>query len=70
MVIVADIAINIKYLLFLQLLKTSKNRDDKKIATREGKPPDKNATPEPIPRTMLALNGLLKYNEKAYKLIV
>ena len=63
--IVADILINIKYLLFLQLLKISKNKDDKKITTRGIIPPDRNAIPEPKPRTILARKGLLKYNEKA-----
>ena len=29
------------------------------------KAPDKNAIPDPKPRTILALKGLLKYNEKA-----
>ena len=65
MVIVADIAINIKYLLFLQLLKISKNSDNKKIAIRGLIPSDRKAIPEPKPRTMLARKGRLKYNEKA-----
>ena len=69
-IIVVDMLTNIKYLLFLQFLKISKNKDDKKITIRGVMPPDKNPIPEPKPRTILARKGLLKYNEKAYRAIV
>ena len=58
-----EIAIKIKYLLFLQLLKISKHKDVKKITNKGIMPPDRKAILDPKPSTILALKGLLKYSE-------